>query len=320
MSKQPPPHVLPTDGWSSEMPNIVWRSAISPEYPTLFEELAVMSQPTPKRIALFVNGLPRAGKDTFCEFAAEILTAHRVAVGTVSSIDGVRELLGKHFDVADKTPEMRALLSEVGASVEKFNGFRSRACVRAGAELVSLNPNHPACLFVHCREPEVIACIAQGLSELGFVSVHVRVTGNREQHINSNASDLGAANTRADFTIENNGTLADLRGLSQLFASRIFQNSVPIPAPAPAAPPAVEGGQFDFYLISKGVGTDVSWIARQLIRGIQTMTFDVLDADQQAEFIQTLLEKCLVDSTATWQKVAELLAAQSKTAAQPPKD
>ncbi len=165
-----------------------------------------------KKTVVVVNGKPRAGKDSTIAAMAQILNASGIAVHAFSSIDPIRDMLSNAgFDLASKTPADRALMAEVGDSVEKHSEWRSqRSFLEIAGFFNDVGDDKPAVMFLHVREPHIIDRIAARVARRGWSMMKVIVRSKRAEHVTSNAADLGVDDIEYDAEIANNGTLDDL--------------------------------------------------------------------------------------------------------------
>lgn len=163
------------------------------------------------KTVLIINGKPRAGKDSTVAAMSNILKAHGVLTEAFSSIDPVRHMLGRAgFDLTAKTPEDRALLAEVGDSVEKHSQWRSQRCFKEIHGFFDDAGDRPAVMFLHVREPVIIERISERVRRRGWSVLHVLVKSVREEHVTSNAADMSTEDMMYDAVLTNNGTLDDL--------------------------------------------------------------------------------------------------------------
>lgn len=172
---------------------------------------------------IVVNGLPRAGKDTFIGMVTESLQSKGLPVIAFSSIDPVRDMLTKAgFDLSGKTEADRRLLSLVGEAVEEHSRWRTMRCIDL-IELFSVQFGGLGVLFLHIREPkniEIVRSMCDFLfNRVKFITVYL--DSIRAETITSNASDAGVLEMQYDRKIFNNGSLADLRKGAALFADEI---------------------------------------------------------------------------------------------------
>ena len=173
-----------------------------------------------KHHLIFINGDPRSGKDTVSVMLCGSFSHLGLNASTFTSIEPVRQMLSRAgFQLEGKTEADRRLLSEVGDSVERHSGFRSRACVKRFQDaVVYANLNHSrgmkqtdrAALILHTREPATIHKVAWALRNEDVRMTTLFVTG-RGQRITSNPSDAGVRDMEYDIMLPNAGSLDDLR-------------------------------------------------------------------------------------------------------------
>lgn len=163
------------------------------------------------KTVIVINGRPRAGKDSTVLAMQQILKGAGIATSDFSSIDPVRFMLQEAgIDLSAKTPEDRALLAEVGFSLEKHSHWRSQRCFRMIYGFFEDNSSRPAVMFLHVREPEIIARITDRVERRKWRMLTVLVKSIREENVISNAADLGVEGMKYHEVLENNGTLDDL--------------------------------------------------------------------------------------------------------------
>jgi hypothetical protein len=159
---------------------------------------------------VFINGLPRAGKDTLANFICQIGCGAGIRAAQESSIDPVRDAFkSMGIDVTNKTPELRAAMAEVGDSLENWLSFRSKWCVK---KALHYDANGYHILIIHMREPDLIAKTCDLLNRYGYETIKVFLESKRAEHVDSNAADTGV--WRDDFydrTLFNDGPLSELR-------------------------------------------------------------------------------------------------------------
>ena len=174
---------------------------------------------------VFLNGYPKAGKDTFAENVIKIARGRSYQAVAISSIDPIRELL-RHAGVSsiNKTPEYRKLLATVGSALEEYNGFRTRHCAEWAAAFFSSHAS--GAFLIHMREPELIKrcrdLIHQLVPDAVVKTVFVDRFEAREAQ-QSNEADAGVEGMTYDLTIKNNGSLSELFSQSERFVSAIVQ-------------------------------------------------------------------------------------------------
>lgn len=159
---------------------------------------------------LFLNGLPRAGKDKLVEFVIELGRKCGVTVNAVSSIDPVRAMFSSAgIDGDTKSPEWRAAMSDVGDALEKHLGYRSNWCVKQ-ARYADMRGTH--LYFIHMREPDLIAKTAALFEADGYRVRKLFLESKRAEHVTSNQSDIGVwRDNFYDQVLYNDGPLSELR-------------------------------------------------------------------------------------------------------------
>jgi hypothetical protein len=160
---------------------------------------------------VFINGKKRAGKDTFVGYLESSARFHKIRVRAVSSIDPVREALASMgIDIQQKTPELRAAMSEIGDVLQNRFQFRSKwVCMRA----LDADIDATHIFVVHMREPVLIEQTIALLAQYDFHDVtKIFIESDRgDDEENSNASDRSV--WQEDFYDEvypNNGTVQEL--------------------------------------------------------------------------------------------------------------
>lgn len=167
------------------------------------------------RTVIIVNGKPRAGKDSTVEAMTAHLQAAGIQVRAFSSIDPVRDMLASAgVDVTKKTPEDRALLAEIGDSLEKHSHWRSAKCRNEIRRFfATLYSDEAAVMFLHVREPAIINRIIMGAGT-AYRVLTVLVQSPRAENVTSNAADMNVDRIMYDTVIYNDSTLEVLNKLS----------------------------------------------------------------------------------------------------------
>lgn len=172
---------------------------------------------------VFINGKKRAGKDTFVGYLESSARFHKIRVRAVSSIDPVREALSAMgIDTKQKTPEMRAAMSEIGDVLQNRFQFRSKwVCSR----VLDADVDGVHIFVVHMREPAIIDETIKLLAQYDFHDVKkIFIESERGDHeVDSNASDRGV--WRDDFYDEvfvNNGTVQELSHKAAAFLKKLM--------------------------------------------------------------------------------------------------
>ena len=176
-----------------------------------------------------VNGLPRAGKDTFIEFCKQQAVSRAIRTDSFSSIEPVRVLMDRAgVSTHRKTPEDRELLASVGAALEAHSQWRSRATVAEMVSFARASHRQGGVFFLHVREPEVMARIRRI-----FESAHIPHTWSL---VNVKSPRAEAPVTEADrcalemesiadYAVQNDGHISALQKKANEFLDWLDRNT-----------------------------------------------------------------------------------------------
>lgn len=162
-----------------------------------------------------VNGLPRAGKDTFIEFCKQQALSRALRTSSFSSIEPVRDMVDRAgISTHRKTPEDRELLATVGAALEAHSQWRSRATVSEMVSFARASQRQSGVFFLHVREPDVMSRIRKI-----FESAHVPHTWSlvivrsprAEKPVTEADRCALEMESIADFTVQNDGHISALQ-------------------------------------------------------------------------------------------------------------
>lgn len=161
-----------------------------------------------------VNGMARAGKDTFANFFMEMVPTMKV-----SSVDKVKLIARQCGWDGGKTEKDRKFLSDLKCLLTEYNDlpfsdimlwvmrFRS-------SDLIDV-------LLIDIREPEEIE-----RAKKAFGAKTILIKNDRVPQLTSNMADAGVYNYDYDIIIENNGTLEEFREKVKQFAEEyIYERS-----------------------------------------------------------------------------------------------
>lgn len=157
--------------------------------------------------AILINGYPGSGKDTFVEFCSEYCKVRNVLTSTPAK-EALR-LLGWDGEKTDDDRDLLAILIEW--SYQYYNGpvnYVLEEYAKADADL----------FFVHVREPHNILLIKEALNEVGANVMTLFIDRNSQRKVYTNDSDLNVENFVYDMVIDNNSTLAELKGYAFSFS------------------------------------------------------------------------------------------------------
>lgn len=154
-----------------------------------------------------INGSGGVGKDTFVELVSTELNDRLKKFHTVdnfSSVDKVKEIAKEIGWDGKKTEKDRRFLSDLKILTSNycdmpFESMKSKVSEFLKDEITKI-------LFLHIREPEEIE---RAVKEFGAKTI--LIIRDSENHIVSNTADKNVFDYDYDFTIENNGTIEDLK-------------------------------------------------------------------------------------------------------------
>lgn len=154
-----------------------------------------------------INGMPQAGKDQFVQFCQE----HTFWCQNLSTVDFVKQVAKYCGWDGEKTPKNRAFLSDLKDLLTQWNDVpfkdiqRRLSLFEAEARSYDFSTDDVVA-FIHCREPKEID---KFVTEMGAMTLLIRreAVESRNQ---SNHADAEVFNYAYDYTIDNNGTLAEL--------------------------------------------------------------------------------------------------------------
>ena len=154
---------------------------------------------------IIINGTGGSGKDTFVEFCSEF-----AKVTNISSVDKVKEaakiLVGWN---GEKDEKSRKLLVDLKQLSIEYNDSPTQYIKEQYDKFME---NDSEYLFIHIREIEEIEKIKKLLNAKTLLIRNPRVA-----LITSNNSDGNVYKYEYDFTIENDGTLEDLKQKAKNF-------------------------------------------------------------------------------------------------------
>lgn len=163
---------------------------------------------------LIVNGVPRSGKDTFCEMCLKQLNGRGTVISTVDFVKEVATFCG--WD-GEKSPRNRKFLSDLKDLLTEwaqvpYNDVIKKAEAFADDLKVNGVEGEPV-IFVMCREPAEIKRFEE-LVGAKSILVHRTEMENLEQ---SNHADSEVFNHSYHIEIYNDSSLETLEMLSTEF-------------------------------------------------------------------------------------------------------
>lgn len=165
----------------------------------------------PNHFVVLVNGFARTGKDTVVQMMTQQLIERDYEVTEFSSIEPIRTMLKKlGIPVHLKTDAERDLMAEVGAALEKYNGYRTSACLQLAQDFFAVADDKHAVMFLHMREMDLITKMRALLISRGLEMKTLLVERPGVKATAQNSADQNVMQMSYDLVIRNNGGLRDL--------------------------------------------------------------------------------------------------------------
>lgn len=166
-------------------------------------------------IVFVINGQGGSGKDTFVEYFTEFAGENYVL--NISTVDYIKEIAKSLGWNGLKDNLSRKYLSDL-KDMSTYWGDIPFKDVRKRTgwfeyHLASLGNIKPGFVFIHCREPKEIQRIKEDFP-FEVLTVLIQRAGLKNY---GNHADDEVENYNYDFTIDNNGTLNDLRLAAEKF-------------------------------------------------------------------------------------------------------
>lgn len=189
-----------------------------------------------RNFGYIINGVGGSGKDTFIKYVMDALNgrintstddksgqvdSEPISVINFSSIDLEKEILSvasAYYDQIRDSAEQKD--DRYRSALSALKGYLNDAYNISEIVLQRKLDNHIKLLdefsnvmmFIHCREPIEIDRTKTTLRNNGFAAVHtILVKGSVPIDAYTNSSDRSVMDYVYDYTIDNNGTLDDLK-------------------------------------------------------------------------------------------------------------
>jgi len=150
-----------------------------------------------KRIFI-VNGMARAGKDTFHILLNSLV---HEKIQKISAIDPIKAYAKEFGWGGDKTEKNRKFLSDLKVMLGEYSDLPFRSLIKKVAEFYD---SYNDVLLIDIREPEEIE-----RAKIAFKAETILIVNDRVPQITSNMADAGVNNFEYDIIIENNGTIEE---------------------------------------------------------------------------------------------------------------
>lgn len=175
-----------------------------------------------RTIFIVVNGYPKSGKDTFCEYAVKYMQRHGQAGMIYSSVDTVKKVAGIFGWRGTKTSKDRSMLSELKDLYTKhFDGtFKEMVAIVKDGHTGN-NNQKVKIVFAIIREPEEIKKITGWCYDRQIFATTIFITSNRGETNHASHSDKNVIDYQYDMKVTNNETLEALEKKAGLFCNNM---------------------------------------------------------------------------------------------------
>lgn len=157
-----------------------------------------------------INGFPRSGKSSFCDFCIEEAFGTGYEVYSYSTVDLVKQIAKELGWDGTKTLKDRKFLSNLKNILTEWNDIPIKYIKETILYHLN-NKEHPwddFIFFIHTRESEELERLKKEWNAKTLLIRRAAVE-DKEQ---SNHADANVLNFNYDFVVENDGSLDDLRG------------------------------------------------------------------------------------------------------------
>jgi len=152
-------------------------------------------------LMIVINGEAGVGKDTFIK---HIRDNSKLNIKNISTIDPIKQVLYCLGWDGIKTEKNRMMLAEMKKIwIKYFNG-----CFEFTKNIYNENKDDYDIIFLHCREPEEIEKIVNGLDNVETLLIKNN-TGRSKSY--KNGADDVVYDYSYTYTINNNGSINDLK-------------------------------------------------------------------------------------------------------------
>lgn len=148
-----------------------------------------------EKLAIVINGMGGAGKDTLCEIAAK-----RFATVNVSTIDPIKKIAAENGWAGEKTPKARRFLAELKRVFSEYNDLPTEYALKKYADFLASDAE---IFFVHIREGEQIAHFLERASACGGRIKTLLIRSSRCAKSYGNSSDDDVENYPYDKIYQN---------------------------------------------------------------------------------------------------------------------
>lgn len=159
-----------------------------------------------------INGMATVGKDTFVELVSELVPT--INFSSVEKVKQIAKEIG--WDGISKTEKDRKFLSDLKILASNYCDMPFQD-MKKQVERFNQD-NTKQCLFLHIREPKEIERAAKE-----FNAETILITREIVKQITSNMADANVYNYKYDYTINNDGTIEDLKRVVEYFVKEYVE-------------------------------------------------------------------------------------------------
>ena len=167
-----------------------------------------------KKLVVIINGNGGVGKDTLCDFAAEIFT-----VRNISAITPIKEIASQHGWQGEKDAKARKLLADLKAAFVAYNDLPFLYIQKEYQFF--LKEKEENIMFVHIREAEEIDKVKQYVT-IPCVTLLITRDQGKDQCW-GNPSDDNVGNYNYDYRYRNDKDLEEAKEDFIGFLKNVFK-------------------------------------------------------------------------------------------------
>ncbi len=175
-----------------------------------------------KRFVVVINAVAESGKSSFVNFLLDSEYKCVKNIYEISTIDLITNFAITLGWDGIKNEKSRKFLSDVKMLVSEFNDGTFKYVTKYCDSVFShaADTNSSVVVFVHCREPKEIQKIKDYYKDECKTLLMLRDC--KLENVPNNDGDRSVFAYKYDYTIENNGTLLDLKEKAKEFILKLF--------------------------------------------------------------------------------------------------
>lgn len=173
-----------------------------------------------------LNGTNGSGKDTFYEMIKGMEEEFGITTSHISSIDSIKKMAKNYGWNGKKDEKGRELLFQLKSAWDNYNSFTQQDIFAKTKRWINNCGLKPAFFFVDIREPEKIQVyidsIEKYFGDMAFIGT-ILIDSSR-YGVASNVADQGVKNYEYSITINNDGSMDDLREKAHHFIDTMLSS------------------------------------------------------------------------------------------------